>query len=853
MRILLQLGTWLNVHPSEWRAVSLFFGALFVLATGAACARGIGMTLLVGKLGTAILPFIFVLIDAGVMLGTLGYTRYSQRIPSLRIWMGLIICLMVLTGLAQWLFRFAWGYAGFFIGFSFLLIMISIHTTNVLILYFNVPQLKRLTSLIYSGTPLGGITGGIILVTGVAYWPPQWLLNVLVLACLLVLGLLRLMQISINPLHSEKPSGHTASELSKPVADSTQTWFYLTRSRLLLTLAFSLFIYVLISRLLEYQYQGMIYPQAFPDLNARADFFGRYEIIANSIALILQILVSSRLIVRLGVGASNLLYPLLQLCAALSLLLQFGLISGILTQFINQELKTAIRAPAFQLLLNALPPGRATLSRSLLNGLVFPLATFTASGFLVLAKLLWEPAILAQLLPLICLLLALVSLVLVFPQWKQYNRGMFALLQQNTALERSPASLSQEMADAFNRQQPSAVMAALQMVATLKDETFIDAVGKVLLRTDNWELKRQAMITLTQFPHSGVGLVYMNKAIRFEGDPTTLVLLLQNLQLWEDKPLANMVERFLLHPYPGVFTAAVLCLYHNRHYSTKPLLVQRLLTRMQHAPVPHIPQYLETVAKLQDRQYESVITHYLDSADNTIRVAALKAITELSAQNLNPYQSYYLRALTSPWAEEQHLALTALQSCAAPPNWMPVLILLNSPNPEIVTASQSLISLNIQNCKSLLIEQVFSGNISTNTQFLMLQLIGRRLTTAQQTQLYHQGLQALQESIRFHALRLSLPLKDKDDTLQQSQQQALFHALAIATYHAEGTAEFLQQVHQGLCSAQRTRQGYALEVLSHVRKQPLIHLISAYFENEPDTIVAIQERYLALFQKPLQT
>jgi ATP/ADP translocase len=461
------ISTLLSIKPNEWKSVLYFFLITLTFSFGASIARSIGMTLVVQHLGGENLPQIFMLIDLCAMFGFIAYAKYTKRVSGLDIlgFFLLSVAIFSVLGMALFMLEYRWVYGFFMVGFYFFYILISIHVGSVVASYFTSVQLKRVTGFINTGMPIGGALGGGVLILLLQFIPPQWLVLMLGLAALAAFGLVRLVHAKLSPVRA----GHALSKSGKPLLQEFSGAFsYIIHSRLMLYMSLGLILFVLCNKLLEYQYQALIYPKEFPDATQRATFFATYELVANLLWLSIQLFFTSRIIVRLGVGASNLLHPIMATLVSIGLILHFGFYAGFLAQFVNQEMRGALRTPANNLLFNAIPPNMWGITKAFLNGIVFPLSTFAASTSLLLMRNYMDDDQLMFLLPLLSLFLAVIGIAVALPQWAAYNEGVFGQLKRFVpSTDGIGKGMGNVIEDKLNSAVPQDVSAALGMIRVL--------------------------------------------------------------------------------------------------------------------------------------------------------------------------------------------------------------------------------------------------------------------------------------------------------------------------------------------------------------------------------------------------
>lgn len=892
------LSNLLSIKPNEWEGVLYFFSISLIFSFGSSFARSIGMTLLVGNLGGDKLPIIFIFIDLAVMVGSMIYASYTRRVSGVAILSFFFLATTVFAVIVQILFllnaywftytHWNWVYGVFFIGFSFFYILISIHSGSVVASYFTAVQVKRVTPVINAGIPIGGILGGSMLMflLNILKIEPRWLILVLGLSCLGAYWLLHVLSRHLTPIRTgnltTSKNGHHS-----PINELLVAFRYIVRSRLMLFMSIGLILFVIGNKLLEYQYHVVIYPVIYPNDTARASFFAQYEIFANLAWLLIQLFVTSRLMTTFGVGASNLIHPVLT--AAISLLLCWffyttnGDINGnahmvlmlaIVAQFINQEMRWAIRTPANNLLFNAIPPNQWGVNKAFLNGIAYPFATLTAGLFLLLFN---NSNTLANIhylnfnefvffLPLIVFVVSILGILSALPQWSAYNQGVFGLLNRElfdkrAALGSSNRSntLKQVIEEKLQSTDYYHVVAALEMVRVMRLNFFVTQVGNLLLKTKDFQVKEHCLNTLAALPQSNTSVTYLLESLKTDQDSRVLPLILRTLTQFKSVNFNASVEKLLDHSDPQVFVEACLCLYKHPLYTRKQQLENRILDRLLDPNQPNFPLYLYTLGEFSKARYSDKVEPYLQHANPEIRLAAFTAYVQMLEGQLENHKTVLIDALNSPLKEIKVTALQALKECQPLENWTPVIRLLGAKDKVLVNESKELLRLNLTHCKSALVIRVFSDSVSVQERFEILSLVYSKLTDQQRHRLRKGADDALKKFLQTQAL---LKLHEHEAVqskshelvnkiLQEVMENHLLHLLTVITYASEQSLEFFQRVSRGLLSLSKANQGNALEVLSNAGEKYLVGRILRYYEERPIDVRSINRLYLMLFSEPL--
>lgn len=178
----------------------------------------------------------------------------------------------------------------------------------------------------------------------------------------------------------------------QPPPRETSLW----RAPLTRWLVASTVLLVLLRVILRFQQQDVLEAM---DAEALAVLLGHYTLVANVVALAIQLLVTSRLLERLGVAKTNLLYAGAGLIAQVLLWLSpaghLSVGAALGARFADGELKHALKTPVSPLFYDAFPASERTRARALVLGVVSPIAQVVAAALLMVlaAWAEWVPAL----------------------------------------------------------------------------------------------------------------------------------------------------------------------------------------------------------------------------------------------------------------------------------------------------------------------------------------------------------------------------------------------------------------------------------------------------------------------------
>jgi hypothetical protein len=128
----------------------------------------------------------------------------------------------------------------------------------------------------------------------------------------------------------------------------------LRSSRYLQLIAALIFVSVIVSTLIDYQFKAAA-KEAYPSTDALAGFFGSYYAWLSVVTIIAQVWLTGRLLMGLGLTPSLLLLPLTVLAGSISLLVWPGLFTATGTRLAEASLRTSVNRSGVEILYLPIP------------------------------------------------------------------------------------------------------------------------------------------------------------------------------------------------------------------------------------------------------------------------------------------------------------------------------------------------------------------------------------------------------------------------------------------------------------------------------------------------------------------
>jgi hypothetical protein len=361
----------LNLSPAELGRATPLLGLYALLFAALTLIDGLSLVLFVHKLGTQALPLAMAVASVAVWLSVNCYTRLAVHrssgpmfvklllaliAPLAMLWAGLAINIVPPAAMILLLVLREVAYT-----------LVLLHFGNYLLDFFSRTELTRVMPIVYSGGRLGGLLAGLALV-----WIPS-LLSIhhlaILSAALLVVALVGIVRLERRPREVETTEP-TANAADEGASESIVT--LLRRYPLLVSLTITTLVFFGCRSLLAFQYTAG-FERAFQSERELTVFLGYYAQISLGLALIIQLVVVSRMIGLLGVKGSQLVYAALVLLAAASGLWTDGLMLAVLARFVESELRFSLRNPISQMIVNEFPKTVRIRARSWTLGTLIPL------------------------------------------------------------------------------------------------------------------------------------------------------------------------------------------------------------------------------------------------------------------------------------------------------------------------------------------------------------------------------------------------------------------------------------------------------------------------------------------------
>ena len=297
-RALARIG--FDVRQEEAGLVGSLFGYCVLLGAFQFAAKSVRQSSFVDSLGFERLPIVYVVVALFAYPVLRGYSRAAARAPLERLisWTTLVVVATLLIFWSLYAYPWPWVSFVFYIWISIVTLLLFSQFWSWAGQLLHPRQARRLFGLVLSGGLLGGVIGG-----QVARWSSLFLETraTLLASTLLLLGTL----VFVRRIHSgNKTLAYATNTMPRPEpkVEATRGDFATIRqSPHLLAVAGLMFVSIIVAQFIDLQFNWVV-QQSTDLLDQRTRLFGNLFSLSALVALVVQLVVTSRVHRVLGVG-----------------------------------------------------------------------------------------------------------------------------------------------------------------------------------------------------------------------------------------------------------------------------------------------------------------------------------------------------------------------------------------------------------------------------------------------------------------------------------------------------------------------------------------------------------------------
>ncbi len=539
-----------DVRPGEGPIAALLFLFFFLAITFQYVSKPVRQSKFMDSLGAEMLPLVYLLLALCAIPTIMLYNRAVDRFPRHHVIAGTCAAVAAIVAGFALIIQSdaAWVPIAFyiFVSIAYVLIVSQFWAYSNLIL--DPRQGKRLFGFIGAGGLAGGLTGASIasLVSGVAGTQVTLLVSAAILT--LAIGSVYLIHRMVPRVDDDTPSARSGDKLvtSKGGLET------ILESRHLKLIAGLMFVTVVVANIIDLQFNWAMV-QALPDvggaerLDALTGGYGNFYVVMSISALVFQLLFTSRIHRKLGIGFAMRVLPVMMLLGTVGIFAAATILPGLLLTVCRllkigeNGLRYSLDQATRELLFFPVPTGNRLKAKAYID--VFVQRSGKAGAGLLLL-----PVLFGLMTPVqagwISFVLIGIWLGVTVALRRQYVESFRAGLQQRTVDAAIPIDLGdttalQVVVQTLDSGDQRQVMHGLELL-----EYFgrVDLVPPVLVRHESASVRRKTLALLTG--SNRVDAIPMIEGVLADDDPAVRCAALHAIvSLRGDTAAIDIVEK----------------------------------------------------------------------------------------------------------------------------------------------------------------------------------------------------------------------------------------------------------------------------------------------------------------------
>ncbi|HRE47391.1 MAG TPA: Npt1/Npt2 family nucleotide transporter, partial [Aggregatilineales bacterium] len=640
-----------DIRKGEWNRLLLLYLFGLIFLTGITWGETISEAAFLAQVGTGVLPYTFIADAVIAVFAVAIYTVFVDRVGHDRLLIGimLISAVIVLIG------RILVGTSASILAYPFLYLgshvikdLFILHWWTYVNSFYDTQSAKRVVPFIATGARVAGIVAGFSMALLNRWLAPENIIFLWMGSLVLVALGVTLMP-RLSPDDGSMPKiGETAKKEEKRgwrgyVANIREGVGYVRNSPYLRWIAISTLLLMTLLPLITYQTSQILKDQ-LQSTAAISSYVGNLTGITNLIMFPIQLFLMGRLIRRLGLGNTNMIYPTGTLLAVGSLVaLPTALFSAGFAYFYRTTFRTSFRMTIDNLLYNAVPLKVKGRARAFTTGLLIPVG-YLIGGILLLTL----PALrgLPWLLPAILAALGIAYFLSSFIVTRLYSKALVTMLEQEDySFLLQPAEdlniVNIETMERLKKQaeestSPEMTIFIAKLMSDVGGKTSIPAlVG--MARSENPTIRAAIanILIAADFRSSEVRGVLTNLL----SDPEGVVRqsAVSYLSQWSDQgtdEIYGLALELLRDPEPEVRLQVIPILIRSGDIYFMAAAMQALSPLLTDSSPARRGAAVRLLAQFRDSRFIQSILPYMNDPDDEVRLEAAVSVEMLSERAL---------------------------------------------------------------------------------------------------------------------------------------------------------------------------------------------------------------------------
>lgn len=554
------LSDFFNIRKGEgYRALLMFFYAFLIIAS-LLITKPVRNSLFLSTFGIGQLAYAFILVAICAALVTIVYSRFITNIKfySLIIVTTIvaIVCLLIFWGLLSSGYTAGWLVYIFYVWVAIFGVICTSQFWLLANYVFNAREAKRLFGFIGAGAISGGIFGGYI----TNFLAPLVGTQNMLLFCVAFLGICLVLLNRVwksgadESYHEKLLKGRTAR-----IKSDDNVFKLIFSSKHLIYMTSIVGIGVIVANLVDFQFNA-IASQVITDKDKLTAFFGFWLSNLSIASLLIQLLLTGRVLNRFGVVTSLFFLPLGIFVGAVTILFSPGLFGAVLIKVSDGGLKQSINKAGLELLNLPIPPIVKNKTKGFIDIFVDSLATGLGGLLLILFTKIFGLSV--NMISLMIFILVIAWLFFVVKIKNEYINSFRVALEKRSInpseqyLNIQDASIVDNFKKTLLGHNKRQILYVLKLLENEKSAHFLP-VFKNLLNNDSAEIRYEALQLVSQYK-SEEFLNDIRPLIHDKNQDVRVSALFITIQNVENS--YDVLEKYLYSKNEKERTTALLCI-----------------------------------------------------------------------------------------------------------------------------------------------------------------------------------------------------------------------------------------------------------------------------------------------------
>ena len=531
---------------------------IFLIVSSIMIIKPVCSALFLSEFGADQLPYVFILVAIFAAIVSSIYSRLLLRIRLdiliiRTLWAAInslfLFWILIFTG-----FLIQWAIYIFYVWVAIFAVISASQFWVFANFVFSAREAKRLFGIVGSGAIAGGIFGGYLTSILAPFVGSTHLLFVCILFLVLCIMIIR------NVWHFNQGNLKYSDILQHKNSDkiSESPMRLIKKSKHLTLLAMVVGITVLVAKLVEYQFSA-IATANIADEDELAAFFGFWLSNLNIASLVIQLLLTPRVVGVFGVGSSLFFLPVSIFISALAILIHPALWSAILIKMSDGSLKNSLNKAGLELLAIPIPTEIKNRAKTFIDVFVDSFSTGISGFLLFLFTLLLGFS--TRQVSFIIIALVGVWIYLVFRVRKEYIQSFRLKIERKKLTEILPTpeikseSILGGIIEVLEGKNETQIIQVLKMTREVQNVHLIPSLKKLIHHSSS-EIRLEVLRNI--YPYKDNSLIKIAKILSLKDDHEIKIEAIAYLFQHAGEQDIQVIEGYLDHSDIAVQVAALV-------------------------------------------------------------------------------------------------------------------------------------------------------------------------------------------------------------------------------------------------------------------------------------------------------